>query len=216
MWHLFDLIFGIPRPSVGVQCADQGITLNSKKLLLAEAGSASLTSVISLQLLCLALLCRTWHQKKISLWLKSCTDLFGMFLTVNQQKWKNNVAAPFCLSCFLQSRMWIEEQSRALSCFVPKAHLVQLDRWKIWYYSNQMDFIVIHEVSLLGCLLAISSHYSTNYFQLENEILKLHTEVGKPGCMRVSWQHSWAESGKQCWGSAVKGFSSDKCGGGTS
>jgi len=51
MLHLFDFILGIPGPTVGVQCADQGITLNSKELLLAEAGSASLPSMISLQLL---------------------------------------------------------------------------------------------------------------------------------------------------------------------
>lgn len=38
-----------------VQCADQGITLNSKELLLTEAGSASLTSMISLQLLAFVL-----------------------------------------------------------------------------------------------------------------------------------------------------------------
>jgi len=67
-----------------------------------------------------------------------------------------------------------------------------------------MDFIVRHEVSLLVCLLAISSHYSTKHFQLENEMLKLHTEVGKTGCARGSWQQSWAESGKQGRGSAVK------------
>lgn len=50
-WHLFDLVLGIPGPTVGAQCADQGITLNSKELQLAEAGSASLTSMISLYLL---------------------------------------------------------------------------------------------------------------------------------------------------------------------
>lgn len=65
MLYPFDLVLGIPGPAAGVQCADQGITLNSKELLFAEAGSASLTSMI---LLCswpsrLALLCKTWHQQ---------------------------------------------------------------------------------------------------------------------------------------------------------
>lgn len=50
MLHFFDLLLDIPEPAVGVQCADQGITLNAKELLLEEAGSASLTSMISLQL----------------------------------------------------------------------------------------------------------------------------------------------------------------------
>lgn len=55
MLHFSDLLLGIPEPTVGVQCADQGITLNSKELLLEEAGSASLTSMISLQLLAFVL-----------------------------------------------------------------------------------------------------------------------------------------------------------------
>lgn len=48
MLQLFDLLLGIPGPAVGVQCADQGITSNSKELLLTEAGSASVTSMILL------------------------------------------------------------------------------------------------------------------------------------------------------------------------
>lgn len=35
---------------MGLQCADQDITFNLKELLLAESGSASLTSMISLEL----------------------------------------------------------------------------------------------------------------------------------------------------------------------
>lgn len=50
MLHFFDLLLGIPESTVGAQCADQGITLNSKELLLAESGSASLTSMISVEL----------------------------------------------------------------------------------------------------------------------------------------------------------------------
>lgn len=50
MLHFFDLVLGIPESTVGLQCADQGITFNSKELLLAESGSASLTSMISLEL----------------------------------------------------------------------------------------------------------------------------------------------------------------------
>lgn len=48
--HFFDLLLGMPVSTVGVQCADQGITLNSKELLLAESGSASLTNMISVEL----------------------------------------------------------------------------------------------------------------------------------------------------------------------
>lgn len=155
MLHFFDLLLGIPEPAVGVQCADQGITLNSKELLLEEAGSASLTSMISLQLLAFVLGSDMQSLAPTEQTVPLTKDLhwFGMFLTGKQKAFQALcVAVPFCLSCTVQSRLWIEEQCVAVHCFVPKARLVQPDGWKTGYCLNQMDLIGRHEV--LPCLLA--------------------------------------------------------------
>lgn len=93
MLHLFDLVLGIPGLTAGVQCADQGITLNSKEVLLAEAGSASLTSMISLHLLAFVLGSAMQNLAPAEQNFPLTEDLhwFGMFLTGEQQKLKNNV-----------------------------------------------------------------------------------------------------------------------------
>lgn len=106
-----------------------------------------------------------------------------MFITSKQQKLKHNVL--LSLFCSLVThKAGHGLKSIAVSRYITKAHLVQPDAWKIIYCSNQMDLIARHEVSSLVCLLAISSCYSTTYFRLENEMLKLHAEVGKAG---VRW-----------------------------
>lgn len=86
MVHFFDLL-GIPEPAVGVQCADQGTTLNSKELLLEEPGSASLTNTISLQLLAFVLGSDTQSLASAEQNFPLTTDLhwFGMFLTGKQK-----------------------------------------------------------------------------------------------------------------------------------
>lgn len=78
-WH--------PKPTVGVQCADQGITLNWKELLLEEAGSASLTSMISLQLLAIVLGSDMQSLAPAEKNVPLTKDLhwFGMFLTGKQK-----------------------------------------------------------------------------------------------------------------------------------
>lgn len=106
----------MPVSTVGVQCADQGITLNSKELLLAESGSASLTSMISAELsaFMLASVMQSLAPAEQNLPLtedEMPLHWFGMFITSKQQKWKHNVLLSlFFLPFTPQSRSWIEEE----------------------------------------------------------------------------------------------------------
>lgn len=187
----------MPVSTVGVQCADQGITLNSKELLLAESGSASLTNMISVELsaFMLASVMQSLAPAEQNLPLtkdKMPLHWFGVFITSKQQKWKHNVLL-FLFSSLLPRKAGHRlKKSIAVSHSITQAHLVQPDVWKIMYCSNQMDLLARHKVYSLVCLLAISSCYSTTYFPLENEMLKSHTEVGKAGA---------------CWGSVAVGLS---------